>query len=93
MSVLDDDSADDDGDVGEGVAEVVDQDAAQIQIRVAAHQGKRDSAIDQQGCDRGPDHPAFNDLHGRTQAFDGFVAQPQGEQDQQNCVGEGGERA
>ena len=37
-SRADDDGADDDGDVGEGVAEIVDEDAAQVEVAAAAHQ-------------------------------------------------------
>ena len=60
----DDHGADDDGDVGERIAEVVDQDAAQIEVAAAAHQRQRDAAVDGERRDRSPDHPALDDLDG-----------------------------
>ena len=71
----------------------MDQDAAQIEIAAAAHQRQRDAAVHGEGGDRGPDHPALDDVNGRAQALDGFVAEPQGKDNQQEGVGEGGENA
>src|SRR5437870_6116626 len=43
-------------DVGEGVAKIVNQHAAQVEVAAAAQQGKRDAAIHGQRSERNPDH-------------------------------------
>ena len=62
----------------QGVAEIVDEDAAEVEIGVTFnHQGKRDAAIDAESGERCPDHPAFDDGDGGAQSFDSFVTQPE----------------
>ena len=67
---------DDDGDIGKRVAEIVNQDAAQIQIAAAAHESKSDAAIDGQCGERRPDHPAFDYVDGRAETLNGFITEP-----------------
>jgi len=83
--------ADDNGDVGEGVAEIVYQNAAQVQVAASAHQSESDSTVYGQRGERRPDHPAFDDDDGRAKTFKGFVAEPQGKKHEDDGVGEGGE--
>lgn len=90
---VDDDRAGDDGDVGEGIAEVMDQDAAEIEVAAATDESEGDAAVDGEGGEGGPDHPGFDNLHGRAEALDGFVAEPEGEKDEEKGVGEGGQDA
>ena len=70
----DDDGADDDGDVGERVAKIVNEDAAEIEVVAAADKRERDAAIDGEGGEGSPDHPALDNFYRRAKAFDGFVA-------------------
>src|SRR5713101_8257930 len=76
---VNDDRAGDDGDVRKGVTEVVNQDAAQIEIAAAADERESDAAVYGEGGDGGPDHPALADGHGRAETFDGFIAEPERE--------------
>ena len=69
------------------------QNAAEIEIVAAAHERERYAAIDGKRGNRSPDHPAFDYLDRRVEAFDRFIAQPKGEKDQHKRVGEGGESA
>src|SRR5579859_928335 len=46
VGVMNDDCANDDGDVRESIAEIVDENAAEVQVLVAAHNGKSYAAID-----------------------------------------------
>ena len=91
--VMNGDGSGDDGDVGQRVAEIVNEDAAKVEVFVAAHDGERDAAVDGERGEGGPDHPAFDDGDGRAEAFNGFVAEPEGEKNEKHGVGEGGERA
>src|SRR5262249_22614608 len=60
----DEDSADDDSDVGNSVTKVVNQDAAKIEVLAATDQGKGDATVDGQSSDGSPDHPAFDHGNG-----------------------------
>ncbi len=91
--VMNRDGTGNDGDIGDRVAEVVNQNRAEIQIFVAAHHGKRDAAVDGKRGDGSPDHPAFDDGDGRAQAVNCFPAEPEREQHKQHGVGERGERS
>jgi hypothetical protein len=73
----DDDGADDDGDIGERVTEIVNQDAAEIQVVAAADKSKRDAAVDGESGEGSPDHPALDDFYRRAEALDRFVTQPE----------------
>jgi hypothetical protein len=92
VGVAHDNRARDDGNVGEGIAKVVHQDAAKVQVGVPADEGQRDAAVDKQGRQGGPDHPALDDFHRSAQALDGFVAQPQRKQNEKDRIGERRER-
>src|SRR5579885_1897383 len=72
--------------IRERIAEIVNQDAAQVQVFVAAHHSQRDSAIYRQSRDRSPDHPAFDDCHGSAQPLDGLPSEPRGKQHEQHSV-------
>lgn len=87
----DDDGADDDGDVRKSVAEIVNEDAAQIEIAAAADESESDAAVDGKSRDGGPDHPAFDDIDRRAEALDSFVAEPERKENENDGVGEGGE--
>jgi len=91
VGVVDSDGAADDGDVGESVAEIVDENTAEIKVLVTAHDGEGDAAVDGESGERSPDHPAFDDFDRGTKALDGFVAEPGGEKDEKDRVGECGE--
>ena len=80
-------------DVRNRVAEVVNQQAAEIQIAPAADQGERNPAIDGQGQQRDADHPAFVDGDGMKEAFERLIEKTQRHQDQQNCVGKCGQNS
>ena len=80
-------------DVRNGVAEVVNQQAAEIQIAPAADQGERNPAIDRQRQQRDADHPAFVDGDGMKEAFERLIEKAQRHQDQQNGVGERGQNS
>ena len=92
-SVVNGDGAADDSDVRERVAEIVDKDAAEVEVFVAAHDGERDAAVDGERGEGGPDHPALDDGDGSAEALNSFVAEPRGEENEENSVCEGGERA
>ena len=64
------------------------QDAAQIQIAAAANERESDAAVHGERGERSPDHPAFDDAHGRAEALEGFVAEPERKQHKQQCVRE-----
>ncbi len=64
------------------------QDGAQIQVFVAAHDGERDAAVHGERGERSPDHPALDDLNGSAETLDGFVAEPSGEKHEKDGVGE-----
>src|SRR5882724_13202075 len=85
--------ASDDGDVGERVAKIVNEDTAQIEVAPAADEGEGDSAIHGEGGNGSPNHPAFYYFHGGAEALDGFVAKPERKQDKDGGVGVGGESA
>src|SRR5215813_5139377 len=80
--------ADDDGDVRERIAKVVNEDAAEIQVFMTANESERDSTIDGEGGDGRPDHPAFHDGDGRAQTVDGFPGQPECQEDEANGIRE-----
>ena len=88
-----DDCADDDRDVGKAVAEIVNQDAPKIEVAARANERQGDAAVHRQSCHGGPHHPFFHDLHGRAQALDGFITEPERKQNQYKGVGKGGQRA
>jgi len=88
---MDGDGAADDGDVGDSVTEIMDENAAEIEVLVAAHDGEGDAAVDGESGDRSPDHPAFDDFDWSAETLDGFIAEPSGKKDEKNRVGEGGE--
>lgn len=88
---MNEDGASNDGDVGKSVAEIVDQDAAHVEIAARFDQGQGNAAVDSQGGDGGPDHPAFNDRNRRAEALDGFIAEPGGKQYQHKRIGVGGQ--
>jgi len=85
--------ADEDGEVGKSVAEIVNQDAAQIEVAAPSDQGQSDAAVHGQSGDRGPNHPALDDFDGRAEALDGFISQPKRKQHEDEGVGERGQRA
>lgn len=87
------DRAANDGDIREGVAEIVNQDAAEIEVAAATDKSERDSAVDSQRGDGGPDHPAFDHFDRRAKTHDGFVAEPERKQDEDESIGEGSESA
>jgi hypothetical protein len=60
---------------------------------VAAHDGKRDAGVDGERSNGGPNHPAFDDLYGRAETLDSFVAEPGGKEHEKDSVGERGERS
>ena len=70
---VNDHSADDDGDVRESITEIVDQDAAQIEIAAAADERESDAAVYGEGGNGSPDHPALNDGDGGAETLDGFI--------------------
>src|SRR5579864_4024870 len=80
-------------DVRNRVAEVVNQQAAEIQIAPAADARERDPAVDDQGQHRDPDHPVFVDGDGMKETFERFIEKTERDQDQQNCVGKRGQNA
>ena len=86
VGVMNDDRADDDGDVGEGVAEIVDEDAAEVEVLVATHNSESDTAIDAERGDGSPDHPALDDFDGRTKTIDGFITKPERKNDEEDGV-------
>ena len=61
---VDDKGADDDGDIRKSVAEIVNDDAAEIQIAASSDESESNSAIHGKRGDGGPDHPAFNHFYG-----------------------------
>ena len=69
------------------------EDAAEIEVVAAADQGECDAAIDCQSGQGSPNHPALDNFYRRAKAFDGFVAQPEGKKNEDDGVGERGERA
>ena len=89
--VMNGDGAGDDGDVGESVAEIVNEDAAEIKVLVATHDGEGDAAVDGERGKRSPDHPAFDNGDRGTKTLDGFVAEPRGKNDENDRVGKCGE--
>ena len=87
------DRASDNGDVGKSVAEIVEENAAHVEIAAGIDEGQSDSAVDGKRGERGPDHPAFDNGDRRTEALDGFIAEPSGEQYQNEGIGVSGESA
>ena len=75
-------------DVGESVAKIVNQDAAQVEVAAAAQQSKRDAAIHGQRSERNPDHQVIAHCLRVAQASVGLVKQEQRHQLQQDGVGE-----
>ena len=74
---VNDDRAGDDGDVRKGITEIVDQDAAQIEIAATADERQSDAAVHGESGDGSPDHPALDDGDGSAESFDGFIAEPE----------------
>lgn len=89
----DGDGAGNDGDIRKSVAKIVDEDAAEIEIAAATNESKRDAAVDGEGADGSPDHPAFDDFDGRAEAIDRFPGKPGRQEDKEHGIGEGGESA
>src|SRR5580693_6421887 len=90
---MNDDRAGDDGDIREGIAEIVNQDAAEIEVLAAADKSQRDTAIDGQRRNGSPDHPAFDDIHWSAETLDSFITKPKRKQDENKSVGVCGKRA
>src|ERR1700674_1389811 len=88
---MDHHGADDDRDIRKGVAEVVDQNAAQVEVAAAAHKRESDAAVHRERCEGRPDHPALDDVYGSAQTLDGFVTKPQRKNDENDGIGECGE--
>ena len=58
------DGADDNGNVGKCVTEIVNEDAAEIEVAPPADQCQGDAPIHGQGRHRSPDHPRFHNRDG-----------------------------
>ena len=84
---VNDDCANDDGDVRKGVAEIVNQDAAQIKVTAAADESQGDATIHSQRGNGGPDHPAFDHLHRGAKTPDGFITEPKRKQNEDKSIG------
>ncbi len=85
---MDDHRANQNGDVGKGVAEVVDKDAAEIEVAAAAHQGQGDAAIDGQRRNGSSNHPALDHRDRMSKPLPGLVGENQRHENQQERVGE-----
>jgi hypothetical protein len=81
--------AHDDGDIGNGVAEIVNEDGAKVQVTAPADESQSDAAIHRQSGGGGPDHPFFDDLDGRAESLYGFITQPECKQYKHKRIGEG----
>src|SRR4029077_9128282 len=73
---MNEDCTGDDGDVRERVTEVVDQDAAQIQVAAATDERESDAAVHGERGDGSPNHPILDDGDGGAESFDRFVTEP-----------------
>lgn len=85
---VNDQSARDDGYIGERIAKIVDENAAKIEVAAPADESESDAAIDGERAHRSPDHPAFDDFDGRAEAFERFIAKPERKQNKDEGVGE-----
>jgi hypothetical protein len=87
----DSDGAANDGDIRQGIAKIVNEDTAEIEVVAPAHQREGDAAVHSERGNRSPNHPAFDDAHRRAKALDGFISEPERKDDQDDGVGEGSE--
>src|SRR2546421_387029 len=90
---MDDYCAGEDGDIGKRVTEIVNEDAAQIEVAPPADESEGDAAIDGESGDGGPDHPALDHGHGGAEALESFIPEPERKQDEDEGVGERSKRA
>ncbi len=90
---MNEDGAANDSDIGEGVAEIVNENAAEIEIAASTNKSEGDTAVNGESGEGSPNHPAFDDVYGRAEALDGFVTEPDGKEDKEDGVGESGEDA
>ena len=84
---------DQNSDVRNRVAEIVNQQAAEIQIAPAAHERERNPAVDGQSQQRDADHPAFVDGDGMKESFERLIEKTKRNEDQQNCIRKCGQNA
>jgi hypothetical protein len=80
-------------DVGKRVAQIVQEQAAEIDVAAAANQGQGDAAVDGQGQERDPYHPAFVNGDRMAEALEGLIEKSEGHQDQEDGIGERGQNA
>src|SRR5437899_1447747 len=90
---MDGDRARNNRDIREGVAKIVNEDTAEIEVAAPAYESKRDAAVHGERADGSPDHPAFDHFHGGAKAFKSFIAQPERKQNENKGVRESGQGA
>src|SRR4029077_3909073 len=73
--------------------EVVDQNAAQIEIAAPADERESNAAVDGESGQGSPDHPALDDGDGGAEPSDGFITEPKRKQNQDRRVGVGSKSA
>jgi len=79
-------SADHDGDVGKSVAQIVDPDAANVEVAATAMDGEGDASIDDQSEKRDPQHDAGLDFDRVAQAQDRFIEQAERHDGEQHGI-------